>query len=219
MKDLLIIGAGGFAREVGWLVEEINQEKPLWNLIGYVDEDPQKKGMPLNDLPVLGSFNSLSGASVKAAAICAVGDPRSKYSLALKGKEVGLKYINLIHPNVRMSKYVNMGIGNIVCAGNILTVNIGLGNHITINLDCTIGHDVSIGNYCTILPSVNLSGNSTLKDGCLLGTNSAVIEGISVGEWSIIGAGAVLNKDIPAHCTAVGVPAKVIKFHQDGNQA
>lgn len=214
MKDLIIIGAGGFAREVGWLVEDINQEKPCWNLIGYVDEDPDKQNLILNNVPVLGSFNRLKGAARKAAAVCAVGNPLSKYKLILKGNEVGLKYVNLIYPNVRISRYVEMGMGNIICAGNILTVNITLGNHVILNLDCTVGHDAIIGNYCTILPSVNLSGNSTLKEGCLMGTNSAVIEGVSVGEWSIIGAGAVLTKDIPPHCTAVGVPAKAIKFHQ-----
>ena len=120
----------------------------------------------------------------------------------------------MIHPNVRISQYVKMGHGNIICAGNILTVNIKLGNHVILNLDCTVGHDAIIGDYSTILPSVNISGNSIIKEGCFIGTNSAVIEGVSVGEWSIIGAGAVLTKDIPARCTAVGVPAKAIKFHQ-----
>jgi sugar O-acyltransferase (sialic acid O-acetyltransferase NeuD family) len=214
MKDLIIIGAGGFAREVAWLVEDINQEKHRWNLIGYVDEDPAKQDLILNNVPVLGSFDRLKGAARKATAVCAVGNPRSKYKLIHKGDEVGLNYVNLIHPNVRISQYVKMGHGNIICAGNILTVNIKLGNHVILNLDCTVGHDAIIGDYSTILPSVNISGNSIIKEGCFIGTNSAVIEGVSVGEWSIIGAGAVLTKDIPARCTAVGVPAKAIKFHQ-----
>lgn len=214
MKDLVIIGAGGFAREVAWLVEDLNVEKRCWNLIGYVDEDPEKQDLVLNNVPVLGSFANLGGAARKAAAVCAIGTPQFKHKMVLKGNEVGFEYVNLIHPNVRISRYVEMGVGNIICAGNILTVNINLGNHVILNLDCTVGHDAIIGNYCTILPSVNLSGNSTLKEGCLMGTNSAVIEGVNVGEWSIIGAGAVLTKDIPPHCTAVGVPAKAIKFRQ-----
>lgn len=213
IKDLIIIGAGGFAREVAWLVEDINREKTCWNLIGFVDEDPDKHGLLLNDLPVLGSFSKIKGAVRKAAAICAVGNPISRHKLILMGENVGFKYVNLIHPDVRISQYVEMGCGNIICAGNILTVNISLGDHIILNLDCTVGHDTIIGSYCTILPSVNLSGNSTLGDGCLIGTNSAVIEGVSVGEWSIVGAGSVIIKDLPDHCTAVGVPAKAIKFH------
>ncbi len=163
MKDLIIIGAGGFAREVAWLVEDINQEKPIWNLIGYVDEDPDKENLILNDVPVLGSFNKLKGAARKAAAVCAVGNPLAKCKLIQKGNEVGLEYVNLIHPNVIISRHVKMGRGNIICAGNILTVNITIGNHVILNLDCTIGHDAIIGNYCTILPSVNISGNTLIE--------------------------------------------------------
>ena len=150
---------------------------------------------------------------MKAAAICAVGNPVSKYNLVRRGNELGFEYVNLVHPNICMSRYVKMGTGNIICAGNILTVNITLGDHVILNLDCTVGHDAFIGNYCTVLPSVNLSGNSRLGEGCLIGTNSALIEGVSVGDWSIIGAGAVLTKNIPRHCTAVGIPARVIKYH------
>ena len=98
--------------------------------------------------------DKLKGAARKATAVCAVGNPRSKYKLILKGDEVGLNYVNLIHPNVRISQYVKMGHGNIICAGNILTVNIKLGNHVILNLDCTVGHDAIIGDYSTILPSV-----------------------------------------------------------------
>ncbi len=216
MKDLVIIGAGGFGREVAWLIEEINRDKPCWNPIGYVDEDPYKRDLDLNGIPVLGSFDELSGAVMKAAAICAVGNPFSKYNLVRRGSELGFEYVNLVHPNVRMSRYVKMGAGNIICAGNILTVNITIGNHVILNLDCTVGHDAIIKDHCTVLPSVNLSGNTMLSEGCLMGTNSAAIEGISVGEWSIVGAGAMLTKDVPAHCTAVGVPAKVIKYHHYG---
>lgn len=215
MKDLVILGAGGFAREVAWLVEEINNDKPSWNLIGFIDEDLTKRDHVINNVPVLGDFGRLGGASGKVAAICAVGNPRSKRELVLKGNEAGLEYVNLVHPDVRMSRYVRMGVGNVICAGNIVTVNIDLGNHVILNLDCTVGHDVVIGDYCTVLPSVNLSGGSFLGEGCLIGTNAAVIEGVTIGEWSIIGAGAVLTKDIPSYCTAVGVPATAIKFHQN----
>jgi sugar O-acyltransferase (sialic acid O-acetyltransferase NeuD family) len=103
---------------------------------------------------------------------------------------------------------VELGCGNIICAGTIITVNIKIGNHVIINLDCTVGHDTVINDYVTCAPSVNISGQVEIEEGCDIGTNAAIIQGKKIGKWSIIGAGAVVSRDIPPGCTAVGVPAK-----------
>lgn len=210
MKDLMIIGAGGFAREVAWLVEDINSLTEMWNLIGYIDEDESKQGVELNGYPVIGTFDDLK-ISTDIYAVCAVGSPRAKSLLVKKAKRKGFKFANLIHPHVWKSKHFVSGVGIIICAGNILTVNLTLGNHVILNLGCTVGHDSTIKDYCTIAPSVNISGGVIIEEGCELGTNSSIIQGKTIGKWSIVGAGAVVTKDIPEYCTAVGVPANPIK--------
>jgi acetyltransferase-like isoleucine patch superfamily enzyme len=107
-----------------------------------------------------------------------------------------------------------MGEGNIICAGNILTCNIVIGNYVTINLTCTIAHDDIIEDFVTILPGCNISGNVHLKRKVDVGTKTAIIPGVVVGENTIIGAGSTVINDLPANCTAVGTPAKPIKFHK-----
>lgn len=210
MKDIVIIGAGGFAREVNWLIEEINSVNEEWNLLGYIYENPDNIGQLVNDKPVLGDFDWLKDKR-NVYFVCAIGDPNLKKRLVDKCLKYDVKAATLIHPDVKISRYTNIEEGTIVCKDSILTVNIHIGKHVIINLDCTIGHDAIIGAYSTILPSVNVSGNVVIGEQSMLGTSSAVIEKLSIGRNTIVGAGAVVVTNLPENCTAVGVPAKVIK--------
>lgn len=209
MKDIVIIGAGGFAREVCWLIEEINKVNSEWNILGFIDENADNHGKILNGYPVLGGIQWF-GKKDDIWAVCAVGSCQAKESLIAKADKHNVKYATLIHPSVMMSQFVEIGEGSIICAGNIFTTNIKIGRHVIVNLDCTIGHDAIIEDYSTILPSVNVSGNVVIEKGVSVGTGSAIIQGVKIGEGSTIGAGAVVIKNIPNNCTAVGVPAKPI---------
>lgn len=212
MKNIVIIGAGGFAREVQWLIKDINEQKQEWNLLGFIDENINNKGLELNNDKVLGTFKDISINNYEDLYyVCAVGDPKAKKELVKKAEKLGLKAGTLIHPSVIMSNFVDIGEGSIICAGSILTVNIKIGNHVIINIDSTIGHDSIINDFSTILPSVNISGNTAIEECVSMGTGSSIIQGLSIGKYSTIGAGAVVIKNIPIGSTAVGMPAKVIK--------
>lgn len=211
MKDIVIIGAGGFGREVAWLIEEINNVNPTWNIAGFVDDNKEIHGSLINGYPVLGDINWLKDQELNV--VNAIGDSIIKKKVMSRLEESKNSYPVLIHPNVRMSKLVTIGEGSIICAGNIITVNISIGRHVIVNLDCTIGHDAILGDYTTILPSVNISGFVNLEQCVNVGTGSAIIQGVTIGENTIVGAGSVVIKDLPANCTAVGSPAKPIKFN------
>ncbi|MEK3760025.1 acetyltransferase [Paenibacillus sp. FSL P4-0338] len=212
MKDLVLIGAGGFGREVAWLVDNINKVEKVWNLVGFID--PAHKGESLNGVPVLGGMEWLSSRQSPVSVVCTIGNPeiRSKV-IAEVSIYSTVSFATLIDPSVIMSKWVEVGEGSIICAGSILTVNISIGKHVIVNLDCTVGHDATINDFCTLYPSVNLSGNTHLKSYVELGTGSQVIQGINVEDRTIVGAGAVVVRNLPANCTAVGSPAKPIKFN------
>lgn len=208
MKDIVVIGAGGFGREVMWLIEDINKVRQ-YNILGFIDDNPEIIGKIINNYPVLGNTDWLLDKELYV--VNAIGDPIIKKKVCLKLQNSRNIYPILKHPSAIVSKLVNIGEGSIICAGNIITVNIEIGKHVIVNLDCTIGHDAIIKDYSTILPSVNVSGAVTIGECVSVGTGSAIIQGVKIGANSIIGAGSVVVKDIPESCVAVGIPAKPIK--------
>jgi sugar O-acyltransferase (sialic acid O-acetyltransferase NeuD family) len=212
MKKIVIVGAGGFGREVAWLIEDINAQQLEWSIAGFVDDNPEMIGKIINGYPVLGNIDWLAKQSMDVA--IAVGDPRTKRRIVHRLLQSSNTYPNLIHPSVIISKRVELGKGVIICAGNIVTVNIVIRDFVIINLDCTIGHDAVLNDYVTVLPSVNVSGGVILSECVSVGTGSAIIQGLQVGENTIIGAGATVVKELPANCVAVGSPAKPIRFFE-----
>lgn len=211
LKDILIVGAGGFGREVAWLIEEINEEISEWNILGFIDENEAMYGEELNGYKVLGGLDKIGEFKNVYIAI-AIGNSKVRKDIVRKISTFDCKQATLIHPNVIMDKKSNsIGKGCIICASNIITVNVNIGNYVIINLDSTVGHDVVLKDFVTIYPSVNVSGCCTIGQCVELGTGSQIIQGKTIGDYSIIGAGSVVVKDIEEKRTAVGVPAKIIK--------
>lgn len=214
MRDIVILGAGGFAREVAWLIEEINNKNNKWNLLGFIEEGNKNIGLVLNNYKILGDFKWIeNNISDDLFYICAVGDPELKLKFSEAAEKLKLKPATLIHPDVKMSKYNIIGEGTIICAGSIITVNVKVGKHVVISVNSKIGHDSVIGDFSTLLPSSVISGNVNIGAMCIVGTSGAIICKLNIGSNTTIGAGAVVIRDLPNNCTAVGIPAKPIKFH------
>lgn len=213
MKDLIIFGASGFGREVAWAVERINKVSSTWNLLGFMDDADDIQETEINGYKVLGKTDDV-GDYPDAYFVVAVGASRIREKIVTNMKVVNpsIKFGTIIDPSVEISDFVTIGDGTIICAHTIITVNIDIGSHVIINLDCTIGHDAILEDFVTLYPSVNVSGITNIGHAVELGTGMQIIQGKTVGDYSIVGAGAVVVKDIPARCTAVGSPAKPIKY-------
>lgn len=215
MNKLIIIGASGFGREVAWLVERINKVNPTWDLLGFIDDNPDLKDAVVGGYKVLGTSSAV-GDYTDAYFVCAVGASKIREIIINKVTEISpsIKFATLLDPTVEISDRVEIGEGTIICAHSIITVDISIGKHNIINLDCTVGHDAIMQDYVTLYPSVNVSGITNIGRCSELGTGTQIIQGKKVGDYSIVGAGAVIVKDIPEKCTAVGSPAKPIKFFE-----
>lgn len=212
MKKVVVVGAGGFGREVMEIFKDENKIGKKWDIVGFIDEDLAIHGKCINGFPVIGGLDWLiENNSKEIGCVIAVGNPKTKKLIVDKLKNNEINFVNAIHPSVMMSEYVELGEDVIICAGTILTVNITIGNHVIININSTIGHDAIIKDYCSIMPTVKISGNNQLHKGVYVGTGATLIHQISVGMWTTIGAGAVVVNDIPGNVVAIGVPAKAIK--------
>jgi sugar O-acyltransferase (sialic acid O-acetyltransferase NeuD family) len=213
MQNIVIIGAGGFGREVKTIIDAVNKIEKIYNFIGYYD-DGIEKGTMINNFPVLGNLQELNSSSEPISVLLGIGDPTTKSKIIAKLSSDKINFPTLIHPSVQISEdEVTISKGCIICGGTIITCNIVIGSFVTLNLMCTIGHDTIIDDFSSFMPSVNISGEVHIQEKVYVGTGAKIINQLTIGRGTIVGAGAVVSKSLPDYCTAVGIPAKPIKFH------
>jgi sugar O-acyltransferase (sialic acid O-acetyltransferase NeuD family) len=214
-KQIAIYGAGGFAREVAWLAQSCRTGGEPYQVACFIDDNTAAHGSVLNGIPVMGLAEARSRFS-QATIVGGIGSPQTRQRLMERAAGMGFGFETIVHPQVERSSWVEIGEGTVICGGNILTVNITLGQHVQINLDCTVGHDVLMGDYATLAPGVHVSGCVHLGKRVYIGTGAVIINGtqqepIVIGDDAVVGAGACVTKSIPAGWTVVGVPAKPLK--------
>jgi sugar O-acyltransferase (sialic acid O-acetyltransferase NeuD family) len=209
--DLAIFGASGFAREVATWAERATWNGSGFRLIGFIDD--VSPGGQLRGRPVV-TLGEMAKAK-RPAVVVAVGDPALRETLVQAAESAGLPVAPpLVHPSVQYDEdHVTLGDGTVICAGGILTTDIRVGSHVQINLSCTVGHDVVLDDYVTLAPGVHVSGKVAIGPGAYLGTGAVTVDGaydqpLVIGERAVVGAGAVVTRDVPAATTVVGVPAR-----------
>ena len=214
MKNIAIIGAGGLAREIKLLIDQINVVDSKYKFLGYIVSDLEKLGEYDSIEKVLGDFSVIN--SDIDCLVIGIGNPTHRYKigkLLIDNYSDQVEFPHLIHPNVIYdNETCSFGKGVVVCASNVLTVNITLDDFCLVNLSCTIGHEAKIGKGAVLNPTVNISGGVTIGHGVLVGTGAQVLQYLQIGDDSVIGAGACVTKSVSPKSVAVGIPAKVVKI-------
>jgi len=211
---VVIIGAraDGHAK----VVLEILKAGKKYEVIGFIDDDPKKKGNSIKGIKVIGNTDDLiklkKNKKVKGA-IVAIGDNPMRRKLSEKIVKSGLKLINAIHPTVCKDPDVEIGKGCYIGQGVFLITGTVIGNCVNIHTGATIDHDNIIEDGANLGPGVHTAGRVKIGRDAFLGAGAVVIPDASVGHGTIVGAGAVVINQLPANVTAVGVPAKAIKKH------
>ena len=211
MKKIVIFGAGGFAREVQQLISDINKEKEIWELLGFIVDSNYVNNEIINGLHILGDERWFI-THPEVSVVIAIGDSELRKNKVLALEKIGkIKYPKLIHPRAWVGDFIEIGEGTIICAGALITTNVKIGKHVHVNIGSTIGHDAELENFVTLNPSVNISGNVVLQECSEIGTGTVIIPKVKVGRSTTVGAGSIVIRDLDANGVAVGAPAKIIK--------
>ncbi len=204
MEEVVVIGAGGHAKVVVATLLASG-----FTIKGIVDDSPQKWQTKLLDIPVIGPLELLSEEN-SPLAIIAIGDNEDRRAIAERFRNV-CRWISVTHPRAFVHPSVVIGEGTVVFAGSVIQPDTVIGNHVIINTGATVDHDCTIGNFVHLAPGVHLAGGVIVGEGSFLGIGSAVIPRKRIGEWTRVGAGAVVIRDTPPHVTVAGVPAKPLQ--------
>jgi sugar O-acyltransferase (sialic acid O-acetyltransferase NeuD family) len=201
-KCLSIIGSGGHATVI---IEAA--ELSSFKIESVYDDDINKVNSYIAGYKVKGPMSDNSNEF----SVIAIGDNKTRRNLFLKKSKV--KWATIIHPSSIISKNVLIGEGTVVMAGTIIQPGTIIGKHCIINTGACVDHDCVIGDFVHIGPNCGLAGGTSIGDGTFVGIGSSIIPNMKIGKWTTVGAGSVVISDLPDYCTAVGLPAKPIKFN------
>ena len=207
---IVVIGAGGFGREVHDVIVAINaaSAEPVWHFLGFVDDGtPDQQLLGRRNARHLGGTNELPSMGGTFYVI-GVGNPVARRRLAEQADAAGLRAATLVHPSATMGLDVEVGEGSIICSHVSITTNVRIGRHVHLDQNVAIGHDTTLRDFSRVNPGATVSGNVTLDEDVTMGTNSTVIQGLRIGRGATVGAGAAVIRDLPPGVVAVGVPAR-----------
>lgn len=200
--SVIIIGAGGHAKVVIDCVEQENK----FHIDAVVDDNYENR--TIFDFVVQKKESEGKYAGQKA--IIAIGNCNTRKKIA---QDLSAEYVTTIHPTAAISKYAKIGLGSQIFATAVVNPGAVIGQHVIVNTGAIVEHDCIIGDFVHLSPNATLGGEVRVGTGTHIGIGATVIQGITIGNNVIIGAGAVVVSDIPDNCTAVGIPAKIIKHH------
>jgi sugar O-acyltransferase (sialic acid O-acetyltransferase NeuD family) len=216
IKNLVILGAGGFGREVhAWLLDSIRNgdcqptNEVVWKIAGFIDDVSNAPDIFPGLPPILSKIDEYQ-PDPNSYLVCAIADPAAKKLLSNKLLLKGAQFFTLIHPSAIVGTNVTVGKGTVICPFTVLSTDLVVGDFVTINSGCTIGHDSVIADYCTLSGHCDITGGVKLQEGAFLGSHAAIIPKVTVGEYAVVGAGSVVIRKVAPGVTVFGVPAKRI---------
>lgn len=210
MKDLIIVGASGFGREVLQWVKHCNKTTSTWNVKGFIDDNAQALDGYECDFEVIESIKNYSIRENDHFAI-AIALPKVKKLVVEVLKSKGAKFATIIHPTAIVSEFCEVGEGVIITPNAKISPNVKIGNFVTL-LGSGVGHDSIIEDFCTITGNCSINGYVTLGEGAFIGSNSCIAPGKKVGAWSLVAMGSMVIMNVKPDTKVMGNPAKKINI-------
>lgn len=210
-EKVVIIGAGDHGRGTLEIFREAARHGFIYDVLGFIDDSPDKQGRLVGALPVLGGLSWIRTHHRDGLVyVIAIADTRTKQVIAERLTSLPLTFVSIVHPAAFIGSGVCLAPGALVNAGATIAYDTVIGEHTTVNLNATIGHDCVLGRFSTVAPGANIAGKVQLDEGCDVGPNATVGKGLHVGAWSSIGPGTVVIRSVETRQRVFGNPARVV---------
>ena len=213
LKKLIIIGAGGNAEVINSTIEDINQDKKTFEVIGYLDDSAKEKSQN-----IVGEVSKKNIEKyLMLQDVFFVWTLRSTnlrediYSKFLKLEIPRTKFTNIIHQQSSISKFSTLGIGITIHPFVSIGPKTKIGDHVNIFSNSTIGHDTKLDDFSYVANNSSIGAYVQVLRGGYIGMNSTIKERVKIKEWTIVGMSSVVLKDTEEKSTVVGNPAKKIR--------
>jgi len=204
VENLYVVGRGGAGREtMQWCLDFIRAGAPF-RIAGFIDDNVDETGSPY---PCFGPIRSFA-PSENDLVVCSVGDPATRARIVQTLTEIGWRFATIVHPTARVGERCSIGPGSVLGPNVVLTCDARVGAHCLLNAGVLISHDCRVGDFCTLAGGVSFGGGVQVGEGVLIGLNATILPRLTIGQESVIGAGAVVTKDVSPSMVAVGVPAQ-----------
>lgn len=210
MNKLLLYTAGSASKEVQLVIEQANQERPTWEIVGFVDEDPELVGKEVASLPVFGPDHKERAGDVFG--LCPVLDPTARRRITeelIEGQ--GLKLATFVYPSVRVPRDLEIGGGTIVMPDVLFGYNVRLGKGVLAWWRTLLGHDLRVGDYASILSSANITAGCTIGRNSTIGTGATLTLGVKVGDNAIVGIGTTVFHNVDDNKSIVAMPRMLVR--------
>ena len=212
MKNIVLYGASGFGKEVAYIIERINDVKPTYKLLGFLDDGNQyHEGVEINGYPWLGKGDWILAHKDTCVCTCTIGFPATKAKIQTRLTTEGVQFETIIAPDARLSSLCTIGAGSVVYGYTSISVNCTIGEGVLLNGRVSVGHDVVIGDHTTIMVGTGISGGCTIGREVNIGGHVFIIPGKKIGDGATVAAGSVVFTNVKAGTTVLGNPAMRMK--------
>lgn len=216
VRPLLLIGAGGFGREVVEAVRAVNEARPTWDLLGFLDDGPSLVGAEVDGVPVLGGAGEAARFPEASFVVC-TGSPANYFSRKRLVRRLALppeRFATIIHPGAHVAGLAEIGPGTALLATAVVTSRARVGAHVAVMPGVVVTHDDEVGDFVTMAAGAKLAGGVRVDEGAYVGAGALVRENLSIGAWSLVGMGSVVTHSVPACQVWAGVPARRLRAQQ-----
>jgi len=211
VRKVVGLGAGGHAA----VLIELLRAAGGYEVVEVTDPNPELQGQEILGVPIRGGDERLTALRQEgvSAAFVGVGATKSvapRRRVYERSAALGFDLITVVHPTAFVAPSARLGIGTMVLPGAVVNARARLGDNVTVYSGVIVEHDTQVGDHTHLSPGVHIAGGVQIGAECFIGIGASIIQNVQIGDRVIVGAGGVVLQDLPADCTAVGIPARPI---------